>query len=63
MTKNERKLVVALAWMYIQYCPLPYTHMHMNAGEDSDKLLAGYGLIKPDGSVDEVKLVELERHA
>ena len=60
MTPETTKLVVALGWMYVQYCSLPNTHMFMGDGETAEELLENYGLISSDGSVDEVKLDNLE---
>lgn len=60
MSDNERELVVALAWMFLQYGPDQPDHM--NASEDAQTLLSKYGLLADNGwTVDELKLDEYER--
>lgn len=43
------KSLDALCMMWNQYCPPPLTHMHMSAGEYTEKILNSYDLIKEDG--------------
>lgn len=38
----------ALSAMWNQYCPPPYTHEFMNAGEDAEEVLKKWELMRPD---------------
>lgn len=51
LTRKERRLLVALAEMYEQYCQ--DGHRFMSAGEDAADVLESYGLtnVELDGSV------------
>jgi hypothetical protein len=53
MTDNERRLLVALAWMCEQYIGSGridfLDHECMGAGEDAVRLLAEFGLVEPSG--------------
>ena len=50
MTDEERRLLVALAWMCEQYLSdgEGLDHVYMRAGEDAIDLLVKYGLVEPD---------------
>jgi hypothetical protein len=37
-----------LAGMWNQYCPPPWTHEFMNAGEDAEEVLQAWELLLPD---------------
>jgi hypothetical protein len=37
-----------LAGMWNQYCPSPWTHEFMNAGEDAEEVLQAWDLLLPD---------------
>jgi hypothetical protein len=37
-----------LAGMWNQYCPPPWTHEFMNAGEDAEEVLQAWDLLLPD---------------
>jgi hypothetical protein len=53
MTEEERKLLVALAWMCEQYLGSGTAdhldHMCMSAGEDAVELLEKYGMVDTSG--------------
>ncbi|MDO7874690.1 hypothetical protein Q5H93_08090 [Hymenobacter sp. ASUV-10] len=38
----------ALTSMWNQYCPPPWTHMFMSAGEDAEEVLKKWQLMRPD---------------
>jgi|GEM_PF-3343525 len=38
----------ALAGMWNQYCPPPFTHQAMNAGEDAEEVLRTWQLLRAD---------------
>ena len=40
----------ALSSMWNQYCPPPWTHMFMNAGEDAEEVLQKWQLMRSDES-------------
>ena len=51
MTENEKRLLVALAWMCEQYMSDGnggLDHVFMSAGERAVELLVQYGLVTPD---------------
>jgi hypothetical protein len=37
-----------IAGMWNQYCPPPWTHKFMNAGEDAEEILTEWELLLPD---------------
>lgn len=37
-----------IAGMWNQYCPPPWTHLNMNAGEDAEEVLKEWELLLPD---------------
>lgn len=53
MTRDERELLIALAWMCEQYLGSGKAdwldHEAMGAGEDAVALLAKFGLVTPSG--------------
>jgi len=53
MAEEERRLLVALAWMCEQYIGSGQMdwldHQCMGAGEDAVDLLVKYGLVEPSG--------------
>lgn len=53
MIENERRLLIALAWMCEQYLgsgKLDWLdHQCMGAGEDAIELLVDHGLVDPSG--------------
>ncbi len=53
MTANEKRLLLALAWMCEQYIgsgeQAGLDHECMGAGEDAVELLVEYGLVFPSG--------------
>jgi hypothetical protein len=40
--------LAALSAMWNQYCPLPFTHEFMNAGEDAEDVLRRWELLRAD---------------
>jgi len=65
MTKELFEALDALCSMWSQYCPQPYGHSCMSAGENALDVLSGHGLIKNEhgwgGEVDYDKLEELKK--
>lgn len=63
--EKERERTVealeSLCDMWMQYCPPPYTHMFMRAGEGAEQVLDDYGLLKRDRNVDWDKLKALTK--
>lgn len=53
MTANEKRLLLALAWMCEQYIgsgeQTGLDHECMGAGEDAVELLVEYGMVSPSG--------------
>ena len=53
MTENEKRLLLAMAWMCEQYMgsgeQIGLDHQCMGAGEDAVELLVEYGLVSPSG--------------
>lgn len=50
-TKQEALLLIALIGMWQQYCPPPYTHMYMAAGEMAEDILGQYGVLTIGGEI------------
>ena len=51
LAEREQQLYHALgvvAGMWNQYCPPPFTHEFMNAGEDAEEILKEWDLLLPD---------------
>ncbi|SMB79698.1 hypothetical protein SAMN00120144_3978 [Hymenobacter roseosalivarius DSM 11622] len=51
LAAREAQLYQALgviAGMWNQYCPPPFTHQCMNAGEDAEEVLKAWELLMPD---------------
>lgn len=65
MNKELFEALEALCGMWNQYCPMPYGHMFMVAGENASDVLDKYGLLKNDngagGEVNYEKLEELRK--
>lgn len=65
MNKELLEVLDALCDMWSQYCPQPYGHMFMSAGEGAEDVLLKYGLLKNDtgygGEVDYDRLEELRK--
>jgi hypothetical protein len=62
MSKKEKQLLIALAWMYEQYCGDNFGHDFMSAGEGAIELLENYGLGNEKDGVFINKVEELERN-
>ena len=61
-TETElREAVVALGFMYSQYCGPNFGHDFMGAGESAIEVLEKYGLGNERDGVDEIALDKLER--
>lgn len=65
MTAELLGVIEALCDMWDQYCPPPYGHMFMSAGENAEQVLSHYGLLKNDkgggGEVDWDKVEQLRK--
>jgi len=65
MEKELFEVLESLCDMWDQYCPQPYGHMCMSAGEGAEEVLFKYGLLKNDtgygGEVDWDKLEEYRK--
>lgn len=65
MDKELFSALEALCSMWAQYCPQPYGHMCMSAGEEAEEVLDKHGLLVKDGGyggeVDWNKLEELRK--
>lgn len=61
MNPELRQALIALAWMYEQYCGPNFGHHYMNAGEDAIAILEKYGLGNEKDGIDHEALTELER--
>jgi len=53
---TKKQILSALASMWNQYCPPPWTHNFMSAGEEAEEVLEAYGLLLKDKTVDWKKL-------
>ena len=51
----------ALCSMWEQYCPPPWTHMFMSAGESAEEVLEHHGLLSATGSINWERLEELRK--
>lgn len=61
MSEELRKALIALAWMYDQYCGDNFGHNFMGAGEDAIEILENYGLGDERKGIDHVALEMLEQ--
>lgn len=59
--KERNKLLLALAYMYSQYCGGSYGHDFMTAGETAIEILEEHGLADEETGVNEKALDELEK--
>lgn len=59
LEREKLEMLEALCDMWEQYCPPPYTHAFMSAGEGTEVVLDKYGLLKKDRTVDWEKLKSL----
>lgn len=50
--RERREILEALAFMWEQYCPPPFTHKYMTAGEATEVILQRYGILKANASID-----------
>lgn len=50
---KEKRILLALADMYGQYCSGRFGHDFMSAGENACEILDNYGLMKLDDELDE----------
>lgn len=48
---SKKEILYALASMWEQYCPPPYGHSFMSAGENAEEVLEDCGLLKKDGYI------------
>lgn len=48
ITDENRETLFALCLMWMQYCPPPFTHEYMSAGEHAEGALNEYGLLGTD---------------
>ena len=66
-TMSHYETMYALCDMWLQYCPPPYTHMFMSAGEGAERVLLNYDLLyvrgKKRGEVKRKNLAKLEKLA
>ena len=46
--KDLFEALSALSSMWNQYCPLPWTHMFMSAGEEAEEVLQKWQLMRAD---------------
>ena len=61
-TMSHYETMYALCDMWSQYCPPPYTHMFMSAGEGAEQVLLNYNLLFVKGKRrGEIKWSELEK--
>lgn len=60
-SKQIKELLVALGWMYEQYCGDNYGHNFMGAGQYAIEVLEKYGLGDEVKGVDTSKLDRIER--
>lgn len=61
MSDELKEALVALGWMYHQYCGDNYGHNFMGAGEGAIEVLEKYGLADEIKGVNEIELDKLER--
>jgi len=61
MSKDLKESLVALGFMYAQYCGPNFGHSFMSAGEQAIEVLEKYGLGNERDGVDEIALDKLER--
>jgi len=50
----------ALSGMWYQYCPPPWTHQSMNAGEDAEEVLLKWQLLRPDNTSIQVSGIQVD---
>lgn len=62
LTKEEARMLIALAWMYDQYCGDNYGHDFMSAGEECIEILEGYGLGNEKDGINQKRLDRLEQY-
>ena len=60
LDKETRRILMALANMYSQYCDKPFGHDFMGAGESAIEVLEDYGLASEAIGVNDEKMNELE---
>lgn len=60
LDKESRRILMALANMYFQYCNKPYGHDFMGAGESAISVLEDYGLASETVGASEEEMDRLE---
>lgn len=60
LVEQRNEALESLQDMWGQYCPLPWTHMFMSAGEGAEHVLDGYGLLKDNREPDYEALTVLK---
>lgn len=59
MIPSKYEILWALCEMWTQYCPPPYGHCYMSAGETTEEILNRFGLLS-HGEINWQKLRELK---
>ena len=58
--RNLFEALAALSGMWYQYCPPPWTHEFMNAGEDAEEVLIKWDLLRADETSIQIAGVQID---